>query len=201
MELLNYKKRKRCRRLSIFPCCICLGIIAYFFSIPQSCCLAASFKPDQIKAAFIYNLTNFITLPKAGHTKDTFIIGVIGNKDIAKNLRVITKGERIRGRPFYIKSIDSPADMIDCHVLFVDAQALIQPRLLKDLADRGILTIGDTDDFLKNGGIIGLLPRRHRIQIVINMQAARRAGISFNSKLLKVARVLWSQGHVEAGQW
>ncbi len=192
MELLAANLKWKCSASACTSCCL-LCLIVLVFTKP--CLYAATFKPDQVKAAFIYNLTNFVTWPDSQSLgpERPIVIAVVGSQAIAHNLLLLTKGETLKGRPFYIKFIQSLSEIGDCQILFLD-KSMEAPlgEMLRDLARQGVLTIGDSPDFLKNGGMVGLLPKGKRIQIVINVDAARNAGISFNSKLLKVAKIIRS---------
>ncbi len=152
---------------------------------------AGRFKPDQIKAAFIYNLMNFIFWPTdiLSDSSKPFVICVLKQKKIAENLSIITEGEKIKGHSFKIKELEDLSNIDACQVIFVGEGAEKAFNQLEIDGDKPILTIGESEEFLKRGGIVGLLKLGKRIQIIINLKAAEMAGISFNSKLLKVAKI------------
>ena len=154
---------------------------------------SAAFKPDQVKAAFIYNLTNFVSLPeeKDDSNSSPYIITILGNRSLARNLKLLTRGESFKGRPFVVKHASNPEEVDSCQILFVDRSYESQlPELLNQLTSRCMLTVGDTDSFLQAGGMVGLISRKKRIQIIVNLEAARSCGISFNSKLLRIATII-----------
>ena len=171
---------------------ICAIFLLFLFSTALSHPAFSSFKPDEIKAAYLYNLTNFVHWPDAQPEKQTFIIKVFGNRAVARNLGLLTRGEKLRGANIVIQYIDSVLDIYPCQMLFVDGsvQEQLTSKMLSELASKQILIIGDTLDFLQKGAMVGLLENGGRILIAVDPDLARKAGISFSSKLLKVARIL-----------
>jgi hypothetical protein len=49
------------------------------------------------------------------------------------------------------------------------------------------LTVGETDHFAQQGGVIGFIKREGKVRLEINLEAARQAGLQLSSKLLSVA--------------
>ena len=50
-----------------------------------------------------------------------------------------------------------------------------------------VLTIGESPDFLREGGIINLLLVGRRVRFEVNPDAAARAGLRLSSQLLQLA--------------
>jgi hypothetical protein len=53
-----------------------------------------------------------------------------------------------------------------------------------------IAVVGESDDFLENGGFINLVRRDHKIGVAANLAAAAKARLEISSKLLSVASVV-----------
>jgi len=53
-----------------------------------------------------------------------------------------------------------------------------------------VLTVGDGEGFIDEGGMIGLVRSGDRLQFDINQPALQRAGLRASSQLLKLARNL-----------
>ena len=151
----------------------------------------ASFKPVEIKAAYLYNLINFVHWPESSGQNGPFVIQVLGNPLLARNLALLTRGEKVVGRNIVIEFIDSVDEIKMCQMLFVDSsqEDNVSPDLMEKLAKKHILTVGDSMDLLRKGAMVGLLRKGRRIILVVNAQLAASVGISFSAKLLKVARI------------
>ena len=59
--------------------------------------------------------------------------------------------------------------------------------VLRAVGQWPVLTVSDAPDFAAAGGIIGLRERTGRIRFDINQGAAKRAGLSLSSQLLRLA--------------
>ena len=53
-----------------------------------------------------------------------------------------------------------------------------------------MLTVGDADNFVDSGGIIGFFTENGKIKFQVNLPAAKSANLLISSKLLRVARVI-----------
>ena len=82
-------------------------------------------------------------------------------------------------------------DLGECDVLFVSSsETKLQSKILNRLNGSAVLTVGDTKDFAASGGIIQFVPEGDRVNFLINVDAAGRAGIKIRAALLALARVI-----------
>jgi hypothetical protein len=82
-------------------------------------------------------------------------------------------------------------DLGECDVLFVSSSEIKrQSRILEQLGSSGVLTVGESSDFAASGGIIQFVQEGDRISFLINVDAARRAGLKIRAALLALARVV-----------
>jgi hypothetical protein len=51
-----------------------------------------------------------------------------------------------------------------------------------------VLTIGESDQFLRDGGIVNFVIENGRVRFEVNQRVARDHGLSLSSKLLQLAR-------------
>ncbi|WP_320172833.1 YfiR family protein [Maridesulfovibrio sp.] len=78
----------------------------------------------------------------------------------------------------------------DFKVLFIDVD---NPRIiaavLNQVRGKPVLTIGQSPDFLRMGGMINLVESGSRFKLQVNICAAREAGLTISSKLLKLSEI------------
>ena len=55
---------------------------------------------------------------------------------------------------------------------------------------RPVLTVGETDQFMEQGGVINFVKKEGKVRLEINLDAARQAKLEISSKLLNVADVV-----------
>jgi uncharacterized protein len=58
---------------------------------------------------------------------------------------------------------------------------------LAAVAKSAVLTVSDFPEFLKRGGMIQFVLEGNRVRFEVNLSAAKNAGLTLSSELLKVA--------------
>lgn len=92
------------------------------------------------------------------------------------------EGRRIGSRTLDVRLVGSLSDAsAGCDIAYVGNETAVR-RLPPD-----VLLIGDAPDFTRNGGAVGLIRLGRQIRFEINIAAARAAGVTFSSKLLRLA--------------
>jgi hypothetical protein len=142
----------------------------------------------QVKAAFLLNFTKFIEWPPAafGTAESPFTICVLGNNPFGSALDQIVKDEVVNGRRVaaqYLKRVPAPQT---CQILFLNGPGK-EIAALPDLGP-GLLTVGEGETFIRDGGMISFVIDNHRVRFEINQSTAVRAGLQMSSKLLGVAK-------------
>ncbi|SME95312.1 YfiR family protein [Desulfovibrio gilichinskyi] len=160
------------------------AVITLFFFLYSSPVIAADAKitatKAQLRALFIKKIPKYVLWPEQAHFKESekYTVAAIDKEELA---------------PYFDKSesfklVRWPAD--DCQVLFLDSS---NPRviaaILKQVKNKPILTIGQNPDFLRMGGIINLVESGSRMKLQVNICAARKAGLTISSKLLKLSEI------------
>jgi hypothetical protein len=84
-------------------------------------------------------------------------------------------------------------EIIDSQVLFVSKSEKGRVRhILATLQGKSILTVGDTEAFARQGGMINFITVGNKVRYEINVEAARRANLDISSKLLRLAKIVGS---------
>jgi len=144
---------------------------------------------DKIKAAYVYQIINFVTWPASSLDDSTqpITICLIGHVEFQQSLFSL-QGREVKKHLIYIKQITSAAREAGCHILFVGEYPLPRVKeILQDASDQAILTLGDFPGFVDLGGMIGFTKRGNNIRLEINLDAAKKAGITISAKLAEVA--------------
>ena len=157
--------------------------------------LTAFAGPDElpeykVKAVFIYNFAKFVEWPasKLSNHDKILSICVLGDDPFGAYLNVIN-GKTIKGRTVVSKTTMKIENAEDCDCLFIsDSERNSVAKILKDLENHDVLTISDMDGFLEAGGIIQFVLDQRQVRFLINMGAAKQAGLKFSSKLLELAK-------------
>jgi YfiR/HmsC-like len=146
------------------------------------------------KAALVFEVIGFVGWPPAGDAAAaaTFDIGVLGDELFSAALTREMAGKQVAGRAIRIRSFAHLDEVDPCPILVIGrGKARLLWVILEFLADsKGILTIGDSDDFALRGGVLRLIERPDRIAFEINREAAESAELQLSSQLLRLAERL-----------
>lgn len=159
------------------------------------CAQKQSAREYQIKAAYIYNFTNFVTWPSDAFYSDRspFIIGVFRDDPIYSYLKEIITGESVNGHALIIKQYEDFQDIKTCHILVFNE--LETDKLssfdISTLKKGNTLTVSDAPNFTQKGGIVKFFNKNNKIHLQINNEAAKAAGLVISSKLLNLAEIFF----------
>jgi len=144
----------------------------------------------QLKAVFLYNFVQFTEWPTNAfpNTNSPVVIGILGADPFGGTLDETVRGEKVGDRNLVVKRCRRVEEAMDCHVLFIspsekDPLGVIFWRL----KGRNILTVGETENFAENGGMIRFFKEKNKIRFRINVEAVRNASLIISSKLLRLA--------------
>lgn len=152
-----------------------------------------NYKEYQIKAAFLYNFTQFIewptnAFPEAG---SPLKIGILGNDPFGKTLDDLIRDEKVNGHPLTVSRHRRVEEVKGCHILFVSqSEASRIDDILQALKDRPILTVGESENFARSGGMIRFITEKNKTRLRINATAAKDANLIISAKLLRLAEIV-----------
>jgi hypothetical protein len=163
-----------------------------------------SYSAHDVKAGILYNLLLFSELPSDAKS-DSLVIGVIGKDPFRKDAFAEILSTPLNGKKLSIKRFKADSsirDMSACRVLFIPSGTFEKKDLskkLKAFREMGVLTVGEENGFLENGGMVNLLLLdEKKVSFEVNVKDAKRAGVKFRSKLLRLAkRVVSEEGKEE----
>ena len=140
-----------------------------------------------VKAVFLLNFTRFVSWPAPERAGSPFAICVLGDDPFGDVLDRTVAGETIGGRRLIVKRIRKWPE--SCEMLFVPAAQPSQASILAQ-APRDVLTVGESPDFLADGGMIRFVVENRRVRFDINRNAVDRSSLMMSSRLFEVARTV-----------
>jgi YfiR/HmsC-like len=143
----------------------------------------------QVKAAFLLNFTKFIEWPAAAFPDDASPISIciLGDDPFGKALDQVIGGEAVNARKLVIERFRRPPVPKSCDVLFISRTEKDFNNVLNGLG-QGVLTVGEGESFLREGGMISFVLDNRRVRFDINQTTVEGAALKMSSKLLTVAR-------------
>ncbi|HPC36584.1 MAG TPA: YfiR family protein [Candidatus Marinimicrobia bacterium] len=177
------------RKSKIIICIVCFLILSFSF-IYANLPFNSEAEINDLKAAFIYNFTKYITWPDLEHSK-VFYIGVLGNSDIINSLRQVAEKKYVENIPIRVNHYQSVDDLRYCHILFISASEENQLDVVLDkLKKRKTLTIGDTPGFCESGVMINFFIQGDKVKFEMNPAQLESVGLKASSQLKKLARIV-----------
>ena len=147
----------------------------------------------QVKALFLFNFAKYVDWPPHAFADDSapIVIGLVGQDNFGDNFKQAITGKTINGRPVVVKHVSSEQEYKGCHILFISASEKSGlPEILNAVKDSPVLTVGETERFLAQTGMINFTKKENKIRLEINLGAVQRANLKISSKLLSVADVV-----------
>ncbi|MFP4033298.1 MAG: YfiR family protein [Desulfococcaceae bacterium] len=145
----------------------------------------------RVKAAFVYHFARFTHWPDGAFERpeSPLILCVAGEPPGIEALFSL-RDKLVRGRPILVRRF-APDEAAACHVLFVGmASPERVARAMGAVRRKGVLTIGESDAFVQQCGIIHFFLEGDHLRFGVNLSAAGRAEIRFSSQLLMSAEIL-----------
>lgn len=153
---------------------------------------AAPDREHRIKAVFLYNFAQFVAWPDSAFQgkDDSLVVGVLGEDPFDAYLDEVVRGEKVEGRPIAVRRFRRVSDIEACHLLFIsDSEVRKLSAVTAGLANRPILTVGESASFIEKGGMVRFVTEGGRIRLKINLEAVQNARLSVSSKLLRLADI------------
>jgi hypothetical protein len=161
--------------------------------------IAAGAQPQldeyRVKAAFLYNFAKFVEwAPRAfKDASDPITICIAGetSTSIYAQLDSAVTGKMAGNRSFAVRRVSDAQHATGCNILFIGlAERKRIPAILAGVRELGILTVGETPEFIANGGVVNFKLEDGRVRFQINVEAAEHEQIRISSKLLSLAEIV-----------
>lgn len=144
----------------------------------------------EVKAAFVYNIAKFVewpvVSPSPGHAR-MCLLGV----DSSRGAFDVLQGKPAGELYWEVVHVNGGGSLKECRVLFIAAsESANLGHILARIKGSPILTVGDTEGYAGQGVMVNFYPEESRVRFEINRQAAARAGLKMDARLLGLARIV-----------
>lgn len=170
---------------------ICLAIV-WLILAATGTAQRAAFDEREVKAVFLFNFAQFVEWPDNAFDSpnSAVVIGVLGDDPLGALLDEVVKGEVVKGRPLTVVRFRRVEDVKLCHVLFISrSESRSYEQITKALRTQPTLTVGETAGFTRFG-MIRFMTEENRVRLEVNVEAAKAAGLTISSNLLRAARIV-----------
>ncbi len=172
------------------------ALIAAGLGIPSRVSAQRSLEYE-VKAAYLYNIVNFVTWPPDAFQSatDPVRVCIYGSDPFGPLLDRSIQGTVAGQRPMQAVRVDDAESLTKCHLIFLPSGNTDRiDQAVRTSGQLPILTVGESPDFLRRGGMIAFVIDGGRVRFDINQTAASSHGLTLSSRLLQVARTVSGKG-------
>jgi hypothetical protein len=158
---------------------------------------------DQTRAAFLFNFTKFTIWPRDKFTSEVapLRVGFIGTGPVRDYFEEANQSSRrYSSHPIVTSSILGGADVKNCHIIFVCTERDGVSGLLAEARRNNVLTIGQSDHFIPQGGMVVFVNTGSGVKLRINERTVRRAGLKISSGVMGMATLVGDDGQPAASK-
>jgi hypothetical protein len=174
----------------------CLAAIAraVLLCLMSVCVDSAQTNPSseyEVKAAFLFHFAQFVEWPEETFrdASSPLTYCTVGADPFRGSLDAGISGKTIGTRPLQVTHLQQPQNFRGCQILFIGAgDKKLAATVLTRLKGTPILTVGESQDFAQDGGMIGFLLEENKIRFEINLDAVEHAKLKLSSRLLALAK-------------
>lgn len=139
-----------------------------------------------LKGAFLYNLAKFVDWPSEKLKADDapFVVAVAGPGALDR-IAAVVRDKLIEKHKVVFRLLRDETEIGDCHILFITrSQKDRVPEMVSAANRAGVLTLGETDNFLEVGGMIRFYLESDNLRLEIDDSTVRQAGLSIKANAL-----------------
>jgi len=147
---------------------------------------------EQVKAAYLLNFAKLGEWPRFALPEgpSPLVIGVSGGEEeFVRVLKATVAGKMAGTHVVVVKEVSSDAEMKSCHMVFFRASERKHTQAaIEGLAQMGVLSVGEDESFLREGGMINLVREHGSVRFEVNADALDHSQIHFSAKILALAK-------------
>ncbi len=149
-----------------------------------------------MKAVFLFHFAELVEWPAGAAGTSNFALCMLGDDPFQGQLESTLDGRSIGTRLIRVLHLKQEGEVRNCQVLFIsNSEDRHLPKIIGDLGNSAVMTVGEADDFIEGGGMIRFVLDQDKVRFEINLKASDPAGLKFSSRLLLLAKnVFGKQG-------
>ena len=183
--------RASLRRI-VLPCILGIGLQGVRSADAQIA--AAEYR---VEAAFVFHFAQLVDWPSDALSVPTesFNVCLFDDEPYRQEFQPTLEGKPIGRLTMHVRLLDRSQGAENCRILFLSRnENRRQAELIRTLRGLPVLTIGDADGFLTEGGMIRFQLERDKIRFDINLATAETSHLKISSRLLLLATSVHNNG-------
>lgn len=185
MEILGMDlKRKDLQRCVIARSMVLVSLL--FAAVGQT---QESHSADAVKAAYLYRFAGYISWPEESVVGHPFVIDVVGDPGVARELRHLLPGHQINKEVVEVRDVSNVQELTGAQMLYVGAghADFLRAIAAGRIGTRPMLIVSEDERGLDLGSAVNFVTVDKRMRFEVSLTAAERAGLKISADLLSVA--------------
>jgi hypothetical protein len=144
----------------------------------------------QVKAAFLFHFVQLVEWPAGtlDASDRSISLCIFDDEPHRRELENTIEGKVVGMRVLHLRLLDQRQDIQGCNILFLSRdEGRRQAAILRSVHDLPVLTVGETDTFLADGGMIHFHLDGDKIRFDINAAGADASHLRISARLLLLA--------------
>ena len=140
------------------------------------------------KSILSLNLARFSEWPPSKGNEASVNLCLLSDDAVFQTFSMVEK-ERVGNKILTVQKISDSTQLDHCQLLFFSENGGRIGGYTEASYQNHVLTIGESDDFLAQGGMVYLEMGDSKINLHVNLNATQKAGIRISSRVLKLATI------------
>lgn len=157
----------------------------------------------QVKAAFLFHFAQLVEWPAGAlnASDQSIYLCIFDDEPHRREMENTIEGKSVGTRVLHVRMLDQRQNIQGCNILFFSRdEAGRQLAILRSVRDLPVLTVGETNEFLADGGIIQFQLDGDKIRFDINAADADSSHLRISSRLLLLATSVTSAAGARGGK-
>jgi hypothetical protein len=140
---------------------------------------------------FIYNFMKYVEWPEA-QSKGDFILGIMGNSPIEKELQAFVAAKKLKGRNIILRKCNTVEDTYGCHLVFVpESKSALVKTLREQTKDKPVLIVGEREGLAKKGASLSFATEDNdELKFDINKKEIEQHQLKISSQLVSLGTLI-----------
>jgi YfiR/HmsC-like len=168
----------------------CVLLFAILFTLRKPC--AAQEMDYKAYSLFVYNFMKYIEWPPESASKTDFVIGVLGDSPITKELQTLASSKKIKGKTIVLKKFTTLEECNGCQLLYVASSKSSMMKTLKEqMKSKPILIVGEREGLAKKGAALSFVTLEDDVlKFDINKSEIEQHQLKISSSLITLGIVI-----------
>ena len=145
----------------------------------------------RVKAAFLFHFAQLVDWPPEAMPDggSSLLLCTMGDDPFHGSLENSVEGKPVGSRVLRVRHLKHIEEIRACQILFVgrDEERHLA-ALIAEAQSASVLTVGETQNFFRQGGAISFSLDNGKLRFEVNQDAAERARLKISSRLLLLAK-------------